>query len=450
MSRSALQLHLRHGAMSSAWPPRLSGDELIEPDPEQDSVDARDRTWPTGTLLHFACDQLPNDSIAQGTMGSMPRFSDDDTSAGSASFPAIVWPSRVLQPPRPPALIYLDLNHYIYLARVAAGEAVPDGYGNLLQAARTAHHHGRAVFPLSATHYVEMSGIRDPRQRAAIADVMQELSGFHVLLGRVTIAELEIDGMLDALLGAETRGEGIQLLSTGFGRAFGMRGGLVVRDADGNDSTSSMRDRMGESEFERFMAEANRTLERAMLAGPPDEELPALRAMGYAPEAAQQVTEQRAQQEREQAARLDAEDRWRRGRLRDVIGARELRNEWIDQITRAVLARGTSIGEVVREDRTVIRAFADGMPSSRVAITLKTRYHRNGQHQWTTNDIHDIDALAVAVPYCDIVFTDKAARNALAASSEIRPLGTFLPRRPRELADWIDNLPAPMSANPAN
>ena len=44
MSRSALQLHLRHGAMSSAWPPRLSGDELIERDPEQDSVDARDRT----------------------------------------------------------------------------------------------------------------------------------------------------------------------------------------------------------------------------------------------------------------------------------------------------------------------------------------------------------------------------------------------------------------------
>src|SRR5580704_10500114 len=44
MSRSALQLHLRHGAMSSAWPPRLYRDELIERDPEQDSVDARDRT----------------------------------------------------------------------------------------------------------------------------------------------------------------------------------------------------------------------------------------------------------------------------------------------------------------------------------------------------------------------------------------------------------------------
>jgi hypothetical protein len=50
---------------------------------------------------------------------------------------------------------------------------------------------------------------------------------------RVTIAELEIDGMLDALLGAENRGPRIQLLGTGLGRAFGMRGGLVIRDADG-------------------------------------------------------------------------------------------------------------------------------------------------------------------------------------------------------------------------
>ena len=135
----------------------------------------------------------------------MPRLLNDDASTRSAPFPAIVWPPRVLQPPRPPALIYLDLNHYIYLARMVAGETVPDGYGNLLQTARTARHRGQALFPLSGTHYAEMSGIQDPRQRAAVADVMQELSGFQVLLGRVTIAELEIDGMLDALLGTETR-----------------------------------------------------------------------------------------------------------------------------------------------------------------------------------------------------------------------------------------------------
>ncbi|MGH3193196.1 MAG: hypothetical protein ACRDOL_39285 [Streptosporangiaceae bacterium] len=110
-----------------------------------------------------------------------------------------------------------------------------------------------------------------------------------------------------------------------------------------------------------------------------------------------------------------------------MVSASELTHEWIDQITRATMARGTDIGEVVRKDQARMRAFADGTPSSRVAISLKTRYHRDGRHQWTPNDIHDIDALAVAVPYCDAVFTDKAARNALAASPELRLFGTFLP-----------------------
>jgi hypothetical protein len=34
----------------------------------------------------------------------------------------------------------------------------------------------------------------------------------------------------------------------------------------------------------------------------------------------------------------------------------------------------------------------------------------------------------------------KAARSALVASGELRPFGTFLPREPGELADWLDNL----------
>jgi hypothetical protein len=82
-----------------------------------------------------------------------------------------------------------------------------------------------------------MSGIRDPAQRTAVAEVMESLSGFRVLLGRVTIAELEIDAMIGALLGSESAGERIDLLGPTFGWAFGMRGGLTVRDADGNDSS---------------------------------------------------------------------------------------------------------------------------------------------------------------------------------------------------------------------
>ena len=48
------------------------------------------------------------------------------------------------------------------------------------------------------------------------------------------------------------------------------------------------------------------------------------------------------------------------------------------------------------------------MPSFDVAVTLKTSYHRDANHQWTNNDIHDIHAIAGTLPYCDIVVSDKA------------------------------------------
>jgi hypothetical protein len=370
----------------------------------------------------------------------MQKLPNGEATGVDDAAPEIVWPPRVIQPARPPALVYLDLNHYINLARTVAGLETPDGYDALLRAATAAQQQDRAVFPLSGTHYMEMYGILDPAQRTAVAEMMESLSGFRVLLGRVTLAELEIDAVIDTLLGAESEGEQIDLLGPTFGWAFGMRGGLTIRDADGSDSSASMREEVGDREFERIMAEATLAFERGMLAGPPDEEIAALRAEGYAPEKTREVTEKRAQQERDLSARLDEDDKWRRGRLRDVVSASELTHELGSQLTRATLARETDIGHVVHGDREQMRAFAEGMPSSRVAISLKTRYHRDGRHQWTANDIHDIDALAIAVPYCDAVFTDKAARNALAASRELRPFGTFLPRKPGELAEWLDNL----------
>jgi len=48
------------------------------------------------------------------------------------------------------------------------------------------------------------------------------------------------------------------------------------------------------------------------------------------------------------------------------------------------------------------------MPSFDVAVTIKTSLHRDSNHRWTTNDIHDIDAMGSTIPYCDIVVTDKS------------------------------------------
>lgn len=117
--------------------------------------------------------------------------------------------------------------------------------------------------------------------------------------------------------------------------------------------------------------------------------------------------------------------------------------ELIDAITQATLALGTTIGEMLVYDRTKLRDFSDRMPSTRVAASIKERYHRDSRHNWTLNDVNDIDALSIAVPYCDAVFTDKAARNNVKQSRELRLFETELPRRPEDLAAWLDDLPVP-------
>jgi hypothetical protein len=64
------------------------------------------------------------------------------------------------------------------------------------------------------------------------------------------------------------------------------------------------------------------------------------------------------------------------------------------------------------------------MPSADVSVSLITAAHRNPQTKWTANDVFDIDALSVAVPYCDIVVTERHARHTLQVAGAPRRLRT--------------------------
>ena len=78
------------------------------------------------------------------------------------------------------------------------------------------------------------------------------------------------------------------------------------------------------------------------------------------------------------------------------------------------------------------------MPSSDIAITMATARHRNPQTRWTANDIFDIDAMSVAVPYCDIVVTEHHACHALKAARADRRANTQLLANLDELARVVE------------
>ena len=79
----------------------------------------------------------------------------------------------------------------------------------------------------------------------------------------------------------------------------------------------------------------------------------------------------------------------------------------------------------------------DLMPSLRVTIELKTAYRRNPQTRWTSNAMFDIDAMSVAVPYCDIVASDTEMRAMLDQTKLGKAMGTTIVSRPEELAELL-------------
>jgi hypothetical protein len=333
---------------------------------------------------------------------------------------AYIWPNALARPSGV-RLVYLDQNHWINLAKAALGRPAGRPYVDALFELREARRTGRAIFPLSLTHLMETSTIQR-RQRIDVATVMEELSGFISLVPRDVAFRVELEAVLDQVTGTTRpdRDPGlVPIVLPGLVYAYGRHGRFRISNGR-RDITEEVRMDVGPEEFDRRIAQAEEELNRGLLFGPEDDEQEAkLRADGWNPEIAYRIGDERAQAEQEQAARFD--DRtpvpddptdYRRQKLRDVVRARYMIVELLDMLNESLLARNVAVGDVT-SDLDSSQRLVDAMPSADVAVTLLTQYHRDPTFQWKRNHIFDIDALSVAVPYCDLVAADRQAVDAL-------------------------------------
>lgn len=349
-----------------------------------------------------------------------------------------LWPTELVRPDDL-RLVYLDLNHWISLAKAAVGHADGARYAAALEALRAAKGSGLFAFPLSSTHFMEVAPAKNPRHRGDVADVMEELSEFDVLVSRSVIQEMEIDAALDVYgrpLGLPY--PRVPLLGRGVMRAFGRVGGLKVWDGEGADVTARVRAGWpggGPAAFDRWREDAERELDRRILRGPatPEEET-ALRADGWDPIVARRMMTDNANVERELARWLSTQPHWRTQRVRDVVSARHLFLELNEKLAERLAMRGIELEELFPA-RGTARGFVDAMPSSDVIVSLKAAAHRNPQTDWTPNRLFDMDALAVAVPYCDFVATDREAAHALRSERIPDRLGTTVVATLDDLVD---------------
>lgn len=354
----------------------------------------------------------------------------------------LVWPDALELPKKPPWLVYLDLNHWIGLAKVAKSQnKTDDPYSNLLEACRAALHLEKARFVLTDILYQEIWKISDPRQRKDLAVVIEELSNFDAILGRATILKLELQATAKKMFPLEVNYLPTPLLGRGIFHAFGLNGGMKFVSKNGEDKSDELRRKMGDLQFGKFKITNDLMLQREMLRGPEDSQIEALRLHGYSPEKAWEIVTNRRDKERHIKEQLNIRGaHWRKERLYDVMAANEVAHELLDSINSLAIAHPRSPLDLFGKNKDSALTFARSMPSTEVAIEVKARYHRNPNKNWETNDINDIDALAVAMSYCDIVFTDNEARDALLIAKLDSRLKTKVPKTPAELTDLLISL----------
>jgi hypothetical protein len=333
-----------------------------------------------------------------------------------------VWPTTLRLPSRPPKVVYLDLLHWIGLAKANSKHREGVRFRDALAACIVAVEAGAAVFPISASTYMEVTKIRQRRQRQDLRYVIERVSGYRAITPRVVIEEHEVEALLDRLLGPSPSPiHARNYLDWGFAHAHGKVGGLKLE----SEVTGGLK--LGRAELE---------LNRWALDGPTAEEELILPRFGYNPMATYEVQLQRAAEEMAQVERFNAYPSWRDPRIRKVVRTREIRIEVEEMLARGLIARGADPETVLAKFGPDLDAF-DSMPSFDVSVSLKTAYHRNPEHRWKPNHIQDIDALAETVPYCDIVVTDKEAAAHLVQTGVAERLNTTVLSR---TADLIQSL----------
>ena len=319
-------------------------------------------------------------------------------------------------------LVYLDLNHWINLSKCKSGHRDGQRYREAFDACAAAVDRGSTLFPISLSTMMEINAIRDPQRRRWLRHTIEQLSRFRAVLPRAVTAALEFEQVLaNRLDRIGIRTAPIDFVGVGAGWSAGMSIAPSVVDGQGRDVTTevlpSLRPELLpflDPEFVSYI------LTGMTIEGPanPSEEAD-LRERGWNPQALTDMMDNRMQLESQFAKDLSeyidtdlSSVDWRKGRLRDLVSARELFHETNETFAAVLVQQDLTFEDVFDKSETTSairhnRRVTDAMPTFDVAVTLKASYHRNRNHPWTRNDIFDIDAMSTVLPYCDVVVTDK-------------------------------------------
>ena len=316
--------------------------------------------------------------------------------------------------------IYLDQAKWIDLSKCRLGRRDGEKFEDSYDAAMQAVANRDASFVLSCAHYFETQRRAEPTSRRHLGEVMAKLSLFNTIAPVHTIVPAEIRQYLTG----ETLPTQIEIFGTGFNHAFSTN--LLKHTTDASIAEFPLA-------LQSILREKLRQeVELFVLAAPPDAAIASREIL----ETASKISEISMKFAELQGAISHRATKYRlRHRLEDVSAMTE-----VADILKPLKAEFDACGFDLLEtlgDREKILDLLHGLPSRWVASELRRMRLRNPQQPWTRSDSNDILALSIAVPYCDVVVTERQWATHINQLGLAEQYGTTVRHDLTELADII-------------
>ena len=309
-----------------------------------------------------------------------------------------------------PKIVYLDLNHWIRLSQFRIS-SIESGTKNLFDEIVEQVENNRVCFPLSSQIYLELEKNGNRKQRKRLRHAIEQVSRFNVVQSLHIVVSHEVEALLNEIIGPNPNPIGFErYLNWGVMGSAGLDSLPPDINRDGKDVTEEWFWNYPDKEYlwsplRMVLLDLN----RSVIDGPSPENEAKLRANGWNPERLLAQYKKRAEFEKVIVKQLDEDPRYRNdsGLLKKFVSLGYVYHSLNGTLMSAIHSRGIEgFKEVFRPGTDDVRVL-DRMPSFDVFVSLMTSLHKNPNHGWKDNHIHDIFALVLTIPYCDIVVTDK-------------------------------------------
>lgn len=317
--------------------------------------------------------------------------------------------------------VYLDQNKWVDLARARAGAPSGAPYVEAYEAAKAAAAEGRASFPLSAAHYFETHKRGSADSRLDVAFTMAWVSRLDAIAPPHVIVPWEIETALIRVMGLSAeRPPPLKLFGTGANHALGTSSFTFEAPTHVNGVAVPTPLR------QRAQHLGQRALEMAVLADQPTS--PDVRMKLHE---LTKLTGTRFVDGQNEVRDLLAE-----------MGAHQLTKfmiatafkDIIDPLTAIAQKLGLDVNaDIFDNGPELLVPLLEAMPSRWVEKELRRIRQSNPQKQWEPNDINDVTALSIAIPYCDVVITERSWTGMVNTQKVNKPSGTTVLRDLREL-----------------